>query len=302
MRKDQLTRLVYRIRMSNTVKEDFLDEDNEIPGQRFALISFLSPEKVLARKDLFFFEQYLKNYEVTWKTKNLEKFLAKQVLDFNAKLDAEANKFQDADLSGAADLCRNSRIRVDGVLEAYQGFLKENAKDITETTLKESYDDFIFAQGKKLEDEFFAKNNFQTTVRGLKLRGNYSTQEEAAARAKKLQRNDPVHNIFLVAVGKWMAWDPNPHEVAEQEYAEDQLNTLMKSYKENEEARDEFYKKVPEARKGVKVNAREDKEVMSVVNETVAANAGTAEDLGNHGALFDAPDLALQRKMERDAK
>jgi len=288
--------------MSNTVKEDFLDEDNEIPGQRFALISFLSPEKVLARKDLFFFEQYLKNYEVTWKTKNLEKFLAKQVLDFNAKLDAEANKFQDADLSGAADLCRNSRIRVDGVLEAYQGFLKENAKDITETTLKESYDDFIFAQGKKLEDEFFAKNNFQTTVRGLKLRGNYSTQEEAAARAKKLQRNDPVHNIFLVAVGKWMAWDPNPHEVAEQEYAEDQLNTLMKSYKENEEARDEFYKKVPEARKGVKVNAREDKEVMSVINETVAANAGTAEDLGNHGALFDAPDLALQRKMERDAK
>jgi hypothetical protein len=287
--------------MSNTVKEDFLDEDNEIPGQRFALISFLSPEKVLARKDLFFFEQYLKNYEVTWKTKNLEKFLAKQVLDFNAKLDAEANKFQDADLSGAADLCRNSRIRVDGVLEAYQGFLKENSKDITATTLKESYDDFMFAQGKKLEEEFFAKNNFQTTVRGLKLRGNYSTQEEAAARAKKLQRNDPVHNIFLVAVGKWMAWDPSPNDVAEQEYAEDQLNTLMKSYKENEEARDEFYKKVPEARKGVKVGAREDKEVMSVVNETVAANAGSAEDLENHGALFDAPDLALQRKMERDA-
>ena len=138
-------------------------------------------------------------------------------------------------------------------------------------------------------------------MRGLKLRGNYSTQEEAAARAKKLQRNDPVHNIFLVAVGKWMAWDPSPNDVAEQEYAEDQLNTLMKSYKENEEARDEFYKKVPEARKGVKVGAREDKDVMSVVNETVAANAGTAEDLGNHGTLFDAPDLALQRKMERDA-
>jgi hypothetical protein len=287
--------------MSNTVKEDFLDEDNEIPGQRFALLSFLSPEKVLARKDLFFFEQYLKNYEVTWKTKNLEKFLAKQVLDFNAKLDAEANKFQDADLSGAADLCRNSRIRVDGVLEAYQGFLKENAKDITATTLKESYDDFIFAQGKKLEDDFFAKNNFQTTIRGLKLRGNYSTQEEAAARAKKLQRNDPVHNIFVATVGKWIAWDPNPHEVADQEYAEDQLNTLMKSYKENEEARDEFYKKVPEARKGVKVPARDEKDVMSVVNETVSANAGTAEDLESQGGLFNSPDLYLQRKME-DAK
>jgi hypothetical protein len=32
------------------VKEDFLDEDNEIPGQRFCLLSFLSPEKVLEKK------------------------------------------------------------------------------------------------------------------------------------------------------------------------------------------------------------------------------------------------------------
>ena len=43
---------------TNDVKEDFLDEDNEIPGQRYVLLSFLSPEKVLARKDLFFFDPH----------------------------------------------------------------------------------------------------------------------------------------------------------------------------------------------------------------------------------------------------
>ncbi len=280
---------------SNTVKEDFLDEDNEIPGQRYTLLSFLSPEKVLARKDQFFFEQFLKSYEVNWKTKNLEKFLAKQVLDFNAKLDAEATRLQEADLSGASDICRSARIRVDTVLDAYQGFLKENAKEINGTTIKENYDDFVFAQGKKLEDEFFAKNNFQTTVRGLKVRGSYSTQEEATARAKKLQRNDPVHNIFVAEVGKWLAWDPSPHEVADQEYANDELNNLMKTYKQNEEAREQFYRQNPAAReaKGVKGGVRTEKDIMNVV--------GTEEDRKNeHASLFDAPDLALQRKMERD--
>ena len=219
---------------NNTVKEDFLDEDNEIPGQRFVLLSFLSPETVLARKDLYTFEQFLKQYEITWKTKNLEKFLAKQVMDFNAKLDAESTRLSNENLAEASDLCRQARIPVDTVLGAYQDYLKEVAKDITSTTIKESYDDFMFSNGKKVEEDFYAKNGFQTTVRGLKVRGAYSTQEEAAARAKKLQRNDPIHNIYVATVGKWLAWDPKPHEVADQEYAEDELNTLMKSYKDNE--------------------------------------------------------------------
>jgi len=285
------------------VKEDFLDEDAEIPGQRFCLLSFLSPEKVLARKDLFFFDQFLKNYEISWKTKNLEKFLAKQVMDFNKKLDEEVNRLSELDLSGAADICRQGRIRIDGVLDSYQAFVKENATEITQTKIKDAYDDFIYAHGKKLEDQFHSKNNFQTTIRGVKLRGNYSTQEEATSRAKKLQRNDPVHNIYVATVGKWLAWDPNPHEVADQEYAEDQLNDLMKAYKENENARDEFFSKNPDAKDGGRrAGVRGEKEIMSVVGPTDKGTNEVVNTGGEHGSLFDGPDLALQRKMERDAK
>lgn len=295
------------------VKEDFLDEDKEIPGQRFCLLSFLSPEKVLNRKDLFFFEQFLKNYEINWKTKNLEKFLAKQVMDFNAKLDEEANRLDASDLSGAADVCRQSRIRIDGVLESYQSYVKENAKDITYTTIKESFDDYMYSNSKRLEDEFHAKNDFQTTIRGLKIRGSYGSQEEATARAKKLQRQDPIHNIFVAEVGKWLAWDPNPHEVQSQEYAEEQLNELMSAYKKNEEDREQFYSKNPEARaaKGQKRGVRTDKEIMSVVgpsdekvedssNEVVSSTTSAG---GAFAGLFEGPaDLALQRKMERKEK
>ncbi len=47
---------------------DFLDEDREIPSQRFVLLSFISPENVLDKKEHFFFDRFLKNYEVEWKT------------------------------------------------------------------------------------------------------------------------------------------------------------------------------------------------------------------------------------------
>ena len=287
---------------SKEVREDFLDEDNEIPGQRYVLLSFLSPEKVLERKEHYFFEQFLKNYEITWKTKNLEKFLAKQVMDYNAKIDAEVARLEAAELKEASEIVRQSRIPVDTVLTSYQTFIKENAKEITATTIKESYDDYMFANEKKLEDDFFAKNNFQTSMRGLKVRGSYSTQEEAAARAKKLQRNDPIHNIYVAEVGKWLAWDPNPHNVKEQEYQEEELNSLMKAYKENEEAREQFYNKNPDAKNASKKGGvRGEKEIMSIVG--TEEDKSSAASAGAHASLFDGPaDLALQRKMEREEK
>ena len=293
------------------VKEDYLTEDKEIPGQRYCLLSFLSPESVLAKKDLFFFERFLNNYEVQWKTKNLEAFLAKQVNDFNGKMDAEAARLDAEDQRKGADICRASRVRVDEVLTSYQEYLKKNAKELSQTKIKEDYENFMYSNGKKLEDEFHMANSFQTTVRGLKVRGSYGSQEEAAARAKKLQKSDGVHNIFVGEVGRWLPWDPAPNNVQDQEYAEDQLNTLMKSYKDNEEARDQFYGKNPDlkkeafqGKKNVVSMTRENETlgpdvslVTSVPTSAVPASAG-----GAHDSLFNTThDVALQRIMEREA-
>jgi len=127
-------------------------------------------------------------------------------------------------------------------------------------------------------------NNFQTTVRGLKVRGVYATDAEAAARAKKLQRSDPLHNILLGVVGKWLPWDPTPNAIQDQEYAEDQLNTLMQSYKKNEENVANFYKE-----RGVKRPG----------GGPQVHGSSAAGGSGDHGSLFDQTDLVLQRKMEQ---
>jgi len=269
--------------MANPDVEDFLTEDPEIPSQRFVLLSFLSPEKVLARKDLFFFDEFLKNYEVDWKTKNLEKFLAQQVKTINDRIDEQYVKLTEKSLTEEAEIVRKSKIPVDSVLTAYQDYVKANAKEVSLTTIKDAWDEFEFKRGKELEDKFYAKNEFKTTVRGLKIRGVFGSQEEAIAKSKKLQRNDPIHNIFVGELGKWLPWDPNPKDIAEQEYAEDQLNQLMKGYKNNEESREKFYSEHPNLKKNG------DKKL---VTSMVEGDASTTN------AIFNGPaDLAMERKM-----
>ena len=272
--------------MSTPEHEDFLEEDVEIPGQKFCLLSFLSPEKVLANKDVYMFGQFVKSYEFQSRTKNLETYLMKTANDINEKLEAEANALDAKDLSGAANTCRNSKLRVDKLMDDFHQFVKKNELELKESKLKEAYDDYLFTNKAKLEDEFYAKNEFRTTMRGLKVRGVYASQAEAVARSKKLQRQDTLHNIFVGEVGKWLPRDPEPAEVSEQEYAEEQLNTLMKKYKENEEARELFQRE----QRG-RVNS---KKPTVGSDETVVTEASFSDMFGSTGPA----DLAMARKLE----
>jgi len=275
-------------------REDFLEEDAEIAGQKVCLLSFLSPEKVLAKKDLFMFEAFLSTYEYSSRVVAMEEFLIKSVSAINSKLDAESDRLLAQDLSGAAEICRESRFRLDTVSDDIKEFIKKNDAAMRGSKLKEAFDTFMHTNRTKLEDEFHAKNDFQTTVRGLKIRGVYPSQAEAVARSKKLQRQDTLHNIFLAEVGKWLPWDPEPNDVADQEYAEEELNTLMKKYKENEEAREVFQR---ENRGRLKKESGASVEITAVKDDVGAPGALGADITGMFGT--DGPaDLAIARKME----
>jgi hypothetical protein len=266
-----------------TVVEDFLDEDTEIPGQRYVLLSFISPEKVLDKKDQFFFKKFLESYEVDWKVKNLEKFMVDVVKTINDQLDDRIRDLEKADQFDQAEICRKNRVNIETLMSQYGTFVQKNKADITKTKIAEAYDDFMFANKTKLEDEFYAMNEFRTSVRGLKVRGIYGNPKEAELKAKKLQNKDKYHNIFIGDVGKWLPWDPQPHEVAEQEYSQDQLNNLMRKYKENEDNREKFFE---ERTKG------------SGTKQVFGGGSTNASD--TFGNMFaGSGDLALQRKMEK---
>jgi hypothetical protein len=138
----------------------------------------------------------------------------------------------------------------------------------------------LYSHKTKLEEEFHAQNDFHTSIRGVKVRGVYGNPKEAELKAKKLQSKDKYHNIFMADVGKWTPWDPQPHEVQDQEYSNDQLNTLMKKYKENEDSREKFFE---ERTKGSK--------------QVVGGSSS-----GQFDSMFGGQgDLAFQRKVEKAA-
>ena len=259
-------------------EQTWLEQDKEIPGQKYVCLSFLSPEKVLANKEVFFYSRFLENYEVEYKVTASEKFLMDQILQVTKAIakveDLVANSGLAApsttDVSGSSNMldkqsqpqAGDATVPVDAkkwrddALKVMQDtraalskdaaddlaqYVKKNMRDFKETKIQEAFENFMFKNRKKLEEEFFTKNEFRTSIRGLKVRGVYDTAAEAGARAKTLQKLDPFFNVYVGQMGFWLPWDPEPADVADQEYAEDQLNTLMKNYKQNESQKEALY-------------------------------------------------------------
>lgn len=284
-------------------KETYLEADKEIPGQHYVCLSFISPQKVLANKEIFLFSEFLKDYEIQYKVRATETFVMAQA----AKLQEAASKVQDVlenlknkvgsieveDLSGALSTVTELRAKITRDVAAdLEAHVKAEMADFKTTTLQEAYDTFIYKNKKKLEETFFEKNSFRTTVQGLKVRGCYDTYGEALSRAKTLQKIDPSFNVYVGQVGFWLPWDPEPHEVQDQEYADEQLNTLMKKYKENESQRDEFYAQNKKERlKGAKVSS-----------SMTFGEGNNQESLSATGGMFDGEDLAIARKKEAASK
>ena len=283
------------------VDEDFLTEDPEISSQKIVLLSFLSPEKILADKDIFMFGKFLQDYSVQWKTTKLESWMAQQFQAINSKLEDLAGRM---DPSVATDI-RENLVRVDRFVEEFQQYTRKNTAEISQSELKKEYDDFLSKNSTQLEEEFFKLNDFHTTIRGIKVRGVFPSEAEATIKAKRLQKSDPSFNIYMGYVGKWMAWEPDPNKVKDQEYANEELNTLMKKYRENEDARDTFYTE----QKNRKVSAVKSRVEDSVADASASASASASDETTSlqesssktsyDGMFSGSGDLVIERKAAK---
>lgn len=110
------------------------------------------------------------------------------------------------------------------------------------------------------------------TLRGLKVRGVYSTYDEAKARAADLQSLDPDFDVFVGEIGKWLPWDPDPNSVKDQEYQEEKLNEIMKAHKDNlnKSAKMELQRKEKLTENATQINnnkkKKKEKKMQKVVN------------------------------------
>lgn len=144
-------------------------------------------------------------------------------------------------------------------------FLQSYCKDLDlkYEGIYSKFEDFTYKYSDKLQRDFDENNKFQTSMRGLKVRGTYSTKEEATARAKKLQTLDSNFHVFVGEVGKWLPWDPTADEIQDEVFQNNQLNEMMDKYQENNVNRDIFYEeqkrdKIKAAREEVLKKKREE--------------------------------------------
>ena len=190
----------------STKEVDYLDEDKPIRGQNYVLLSFLSPEDVIVKKDAYIFSKFI------------EKFSG----DMKNLLQSLKEKYHD------------QKEMIDTIMEN-NNFIFDYKE------MNEQYNFYKNVNNDELESNYHKDNNFITSMRGIKVRGTFDTIDEAKNRSEFLKKIDNKFNIYIAQVGCWCPWSPNPECLENQEYAETQLNTLMKEYKKNMDNRDVIF-------------------------------------------------------------
>jgi hypothetical protein len=69
---------------------------------------------------------------------------------------------------------------------------------------------------------------------GIKIRGAFSTRDEAGRHAKRLQKEDATFDIYVVDMYKWLLIPPDPSMIEDSHYNDEKLEELMSGYKENQ--------------------------------------------------------------------
>ena len=69
---------------------------------------------------------------------------------------------------------------------------------------------------------------------GIKIRGAFATRDEAANHAKRLQKEDPTFDIYVVDMYKWLLIPPDPTKIEDVHYTNEKLEEIMSGYKENQ--------------------------------------------------------------------
>ena len=224
---------------------DILETDKPIAGQNFVCMSFVSPEKILKQKEIFFFEEFLKNWEFN---KSMEKFL--QFVNF---------------------VSYKYNISFEDLNKDFKDFVQEEKDNLAKSSLDDDYKTYLDNHEEDLQKKFDIVNNFQTSTRGLKIRGVYPTQEEAELRCKMLREVDPNHDILVGPVGTWMPWDPEAYKTGRVEYMEEELNQLMHEKQKNESnAKTAFEQRVKETKqKAIEDNIKKAEKTGNTLSQTI---------------------------------
>lgn len=266
---------------SNPKYIDLCDEDPPVAGQKFACLSFVSPEKILKKREVYIFEQFLKQWEFS-------KCMEKSMDFFNFV----AYKYH---------------LKIDDIMADFAEYAKEEDVKMKASGVDDDYKTFMEKNEDKLNEQFNRAHAFQTSVRGMKLRGVFATQDEAEMKCKKLREVDPNHDIFVGPVGMWIPWDPDAYKTGRIEFMEEELNQLHHEKLKNEtKAKEEFERRIKETKqKAIKENIELAKKSGNVLTQTLNEDGeliGVKQTVDFEGRdVADTASVNLRNELLRES-
>lgn len=148
------------------------------------------------------------------------------------------------------------------------------------------------------------KENDNLTTTGVRVGGVFETYDSACEHAKAIQELDDRHHVFVGEMGKWLPFDPDPNSksVEDSEYANEQLNKLMKGHKDNMEKARVFH----EMRKTEKMvdNLNENIEHKTSLKEEITSKLSKVKNMDEAKTLTTSLDNVDEQiaKMEERLK
>ena len=122
----------------------------------------------------------------------------------------------------------------------------------------------------------------------MKIRAVFPTVEEARQHASRIMKNDKWFDVYVVEMYNWVLIPPNPDDVMDQEHQDQMLNTMVKEYRQQQDAANEVF----EDRKRDMIESA-NKETEKQKEKNAAAEAASSSQLANE---LDDSDVWLSRK------
>ena len=167
-------------------------------------------------------------------------------------------------------------------------------------------EDTLLPDGQKFVCmSFLTDKENKTSLSGIKIRGVFPTYESACEHAKNVQNVDPYFNVFVGELGKWLPFDPSPdsESVKNSEYANEQLNGMMKAYLENQEKAKIFHeqRKNEMVRDNILDNLNIRKQNLQELKDKKAKTKSETE-LSGLNTNIDAVEDAIKKMEEKKSE
>lgn len=161
--------------------------------------------------------------------------------------------------------------------------------------MTEQHEEYLTTDTLQVPNQKFALVSFvspESTQKhpklAMKIRAVFPTVEEAREHASRIMKKDKWFDVYVVEMYNWVLIPPNPDDIQDQEHQDQMLNTMVKEYREQQDAASEMF---DERKRDMVENAN--KKTAELKAKNAAEEAASSSQLANE---LNDNDVWLSRK------